>query len=306
MSDPRIVVCGEALVDLVPTGPTSFDARLGGGPFNVAVTLGRLGSAAAFCSRISTDPFGDRLLAALTASGVDTRLVQRGPEPTTIAVAGLDAAGAAQYTFYAEGTADRLVADPGRLPASVRAVSVGTLSLVFEPGAGVYADLLRRSHDDGCLTVLDPNIRPAVFPDEYRRRFYELLPSVDVVKVSDDDVQWLGRGVDGTTPAQWLERGVAAVVTTHGADGLSVRTRSLEVGVPGVQVAVADTIGAGDTVHGALLHRLVETGAHDRSSIAALDGGQWRDALEFAASAAAITVSRPGADPPWASEVTEG
>ncbi|WP_237171913.1 PfkB family carbohydrate kinase, partial [Prescottella equi] len=87
MSDPRIVVCGEALVDLVPTGGESFDARLGGGPFNVAVALGRLGSRTAFCSRVSTDAFGDRVLAALTASDVDTRTVQRGPEPTTLAVA---------------------------------------------------------------------------------------------------------------------------------------------------------------------------------------------------------------------------
>ncbi|QCQ89912.1 carbohydrate kinase family protein [Rhodococcus sp. SGAir0479] len=306
MSDPRILVCGEALVDLVPTGETTYDARLGGGPFNVAVTLGRLGSSVALCSRISTDPFGERLFEALAGAGVDTRLVQRGPEPTTLAVAGLDPDGGARYTFYADGTADRLVADPGTLPASVRAVSVGTLSLVFEPGASVYAALLRRAHDDGCLTVLDPNVRPAVFPDHYRRRFVELLPSVDVLKVSDDDVRWLAAGADGTTPAQWLEAGVTAVVTTHGADGLSVRTRALEVAVPGAAVAVADTIGAGDTVHGALLHRLVEAGPGGRGSIAALDGGQWRDVLGFAAAAAAITVSRPGADPPWATELTGG
>lgn len=306
MSDPRILVCGEALVDLVPAGAESFDARLGGGPFNVAVALGRLGSRVAFCSRLSTDAFGDRLLAALTASGVDTRTVQRGAEPTTLAVAGIGPDGGARYTFYADGTADRLVEDPGRLPDSVAAASFGTLSLVFEPGASVYTDLLRRCHDEGRLTVLDPNIRPAVFPDDYRRRFTDLLPWVDVVKVSDDDVQWLGRGVDGTTPEQWLDRGVAAVVITHGADGLSVRTRSLTVRVPGVPVSVADTIGAGDTVQAALIHRLDRRGLLGRNSVTGLDGGQWQDALEFAARAAAITVSRAGADPPWAARLTGG
>ncbi|NKS55067.1 carbohydrate kinase [Rhodococcus hoagii] len=306
MSDPRIVVCGEALVDLVPTGGESFDARLGGGPFNVAVALGRLGSRTAFCSRVSTDAFGDRVLAALTASDVDTRIVQRGPEPTTLAVAGIGSDGGARYTFYADGTADRLVTDPGHLPDTVVAASFGTLSLVLEPGAGVYAELLRRCHDEGRLTVLDPNIRPAVFPDDYRRRFGDLLPWVDVVKVSDDDVQWLGHGVDGTTPEQWLDRGVAAVVTTHGADGLSVRTRSLTVRVPGRPVAVVDTIGAGDTVQAALLHRLDRRELLGRNSVSRLDGGQWRDALEFAARAAAITVSRPGADPPWAVELAGG
>ncbi|GAB2665832.1 carbohydrate kinase [Prescottella soli] len=303
MSDPRILVCGEALVDLVPTGDAAFDARLGGGPFNVAVTLGRLGSPVGFCSRISTDPFGERLVAALTASGVYVGTVQRGPEPTTLAVAGIGPDGGARYTFYADGTADRLVTDPGPLPASVDAVSFGTLSLVFEPGASVYADLLRRSHDEGRLTVLDPNVRPAAFPDGYRRRFTELLPAIDVVKVSDEDVHWLGQGVDGSTPEQWLEAGVTAVVTTHGADGLSVRTRRVHMRVPGRQVAVSDTIGAGDTVQGALLHRLGERGLLSSNSVAALDGGQWQEVLEFAARASAVTVSRPGADPPWAVEL---
>lgn len=304
MSDPRILVCGEALVDLVPTGDTAFDARLGGGPYNVAVTLGRLGSPVGFWSRISTDPFGERLVAALTASGVDVGLVQRGPEPTTLAVAGLGPDGGARYSFYADGTADRLVTDPGPLPASVAAVSFGTLSLVFEPGASVYADLLRRSHDEGRLTVLDPNVRPAAFPDSYRRRFTDLLPSIDIVKVSDEDVHWLGQGVDGSTPEQWLEAGVSAVVTTHGADGSSVRTRRVHEHVPGCRVAVSDTIGAGDTVHGALLHRLGARGLLRRSSVAALEGGQWREVLEFAVRASAVTVSRPGADPPWAVELT--
>ena len=214
--------------------------------------------------------------------------------------------GGARYTFYADGTADRLVTDPGHLPDTVVAASFGTLSLVLEPGAGVYAKLLRRCHDEGRLTVLDPNIRPAVFPDDYRRRFGDLLAWVDVVKVSDDDVQWLGHGVDGTTPEQWLDRGVAAVVTTHGADGLSVRTRSLTVHVPGRPVAVVDTIGAGDTVQAALLHRLDRRELLGRNSVSRLGGGQWRDALEFAARAAAITVSRPGADPPWAVELAGG
>ncbi|CAM2768505.1 carbohydrate kinase [Prescottella defluvii] len=306
MSEPRIVVCGEALVDLVPTGETTFAAHLGGGPFNVATALGRLGSRVAFCSRLSTDPFGDRLVAALVASGVDVSTTQRGPEPTTLAVAAVGPDGGARYTFHAAGTADRLVTDPGPWPASVAAVSFGTLSLVFEPGASVYADLLRRSRATGRLTIVDPNMRPDVFPADYRRRFTELLPSIDIVKVSDDDVQWLGRGPDGTTPAQWLDRGVSAVVTTHGPDGLSVRTRRLHVDVPGRRVTVADTIGAGDTVHGALLHWLDAHRALDSDSVRGLGGGQWQDALDFAARAAEITVSKPGADPPWASDLTGG
>ena len=148
-----ILVCGEALVDLVPVhdGPL-LAPKLGGGPFNVAVSLGRLGSSVAFLSRVSTDPFGEQILASLQDAGVDTSWIQRGDEPTTLAMTTLAEDGSAQYSFYADGTADRLVRDPGALPDEIDVLSFGTLSLLYEPGASMYAALLHRAHgqvDDG-------------------------------------------------------------------------------------------------------------------------------------------------------------
>lgn len=301
MSDTRersVVVCGEGLVDLVPVGE-NFSPKLGGGPFNVAIALGRLGSDVGFVSRLSLDAFGDRMIDSLAASNVDTTGVERGPEPTTLAVVNLAADGGARYSFYLEGTADRQFALP-KLP-SARAFSFGTLSLVLEPGASAYEAMLQEAHSRGRLTMVDPNIRPAVIsdPDAYRRRFRSWLPAIDILKVSDDDAKWLG-SVDG---AEWLDEGVGAVLLTRGGDGLRLITKELDVSVPAPAVDVADTIGAGDTVHGALLAYLDRHDALDAAVVRGFSEADWSAALTFAARAAAVTVSRPGADPPWSREL---
>ncbi|MFF3456010.1 carbohydrate kinase [Streptomyces sp. NPDC002730] len=298
-----IVVAGESLIDLVPQGGGEplpmLLPRLGGGPYNTAVALGRLGAPVTFCSRVSTDGFGEALLAGLHSAGVGTSLVQRGPEPTTLAVAAIGADGSAGYGFYAQGSADRLFELPPPLPDSVRALALGTCSLVLEPGATAYEALLRREAGRGVFTLLDPNIRGGLIPDAdaYRARFAGWLPYVSLLKLSEDDAEWLGG----------VPEGPAAVVLTRGAAGMTVRTRgALEVSVPATPVSVADTIGAGDTVNAALLHSLAARDAlsADASAVLdALDADGWRDVLRFASRAAAVTCSRTGAEPPYASEL---
>ncbi|WP_051581064.1 carbohydrate kinase family protein [Pseudonocardia acaciae] len=304
-----IVVGGEALVDLVPA-PGTRDAggpllpRWGGGPYNVAVALGRLGVPAAFLSRVSTDPFGEAMVERLRLAGVSTDLLQRGPEPSTLAVVGLDPSGAARYGFYTDGTADRLVTDPGPLPAGTEAVALGTLSLVLEPGASAYEAVLRREAEAGRLVSLDPNIRRDLIadPDAYRARFRSWLPSVGLLKLSDEDAAWL----DMRRPEEWLRAGVGAVVITRGAEGLTAVTPAGTINVPGISTVVVDTIGAGDSAHAALLARLHAHRALDRGRLADLDSQAWRDVLEFAAEAAARTCARPGAEPPTSAELRPG
>ncbi|MFJ9540780.1 carbohydrate kinase [Streptomyces sp. NPDC101225] len=299
-----IVVAGEALIDLVPQGTgalAGLTPARGGGPYNTAVALGRLGSPTAFCSRTSHDAFGEALLDGLRAAGVDVSGVQRGAEPTTLAVATIDANGSASYSFYVEGTADRLFSAAAALPAEARAVSFGTCSLVLEPGATAYETLMRKAAAQGVLTALDPNIRAGLIPDAdaYRARFTSWLPSVTLLKLSEEDALWLGG-----SPREWLAAGPAAVVITHGGDGLSVVTRDgAEYSVPGEKVDVVDTIGAGDTVNAALLHGLSERDALSADGLAALGADGWTRLLGFAARAAAITCSRAGAEPPYADEV---
>ncbi|MCX4761153.1 carbohydrate kinase [Streptomyces sp. NBC_01275] len=299
-----IVVAGEALIDLVPQGAGALAAlrpALGGGPYNTAVALSRLGTATAFCSRTSYDAFGEALLDRLRESGVDVSAVQRGPEPTTLAVATLDAQGSAAYSFYVDGTADRLFAAPSALPPKTRAVSFGTCSLVLEPGASAYEELLRTAAAQGLFTALDPNIRPGLIPDAeaYRARFKSWLPSVTLLKLSEEDARWLGG-----TPHEWLSAGPSAVVITQGGDGLTAFTRDGAVHpVPGEKVDVVDTIGAGDTVNAALLHGLAVRDALSPTALASLDADGWRQLLRYAARAAAITCSRAGAEPPYGYEL---
>jgi len=319
-----IVVAGEALIDLVPdraapavTGdelPALRPAR-GGGPYNTAMALGRLGVPTAFCSRVSTDGFGEALLSRLRKDGVDTALVQRGPEPTTLAVASIGADGSAGYGFYVQGTADRLFELPPALPEETTALSLGTCSLVLEPGASAYEALLRREAGRGVFTALDPNIRTGLIPDAdaYRARFRGWLPYVGLLKLSVEDARWLAGSGDAPAESdaaveaairEWAAAGPAAVVCTHGGDGLSVLCQDgSRWAVPGERVEIVDTIGAGDTVNAALLHRLAAHDALSAPAVAKLGEAAWRDVLGFAARAAAITCSRAGAEPPYAAEL---
>ncbi|MCE7008979.1 carbohydrate kinase [Kibdelosporangium philippinense] len=303
-----IVVAGEALVDLVPAKstldgePGALLPRLGGGPFNVAVTVGRLGAPVSFLSRISADDFGEALVNRLKLSNVDTTNLQRGKEPTTLAVTSLGPDGGARYTFYAEGTADRLFQEPEELP-EMTMLSLGTLSLVLEPGASAYEQVMRRS---SALTVLDPNVRPVLIddPEAYRARFASWLPDVDLLKLSEEDAEWIAEKDAIDAAKEWQQQGPAAVVLTRGSKGLAVVAGSGEViEVAATQAQVVDTIGAGDTVHGALLSWLYTKGVRSAEHLRELDKDAWRTALRYAGAAAAITVSRAGAEPPFAAEL---
>ncbi|GAA3847482.1 carbohydrate kinase [Saccharothrix violaceirubra] len=308
-----IVVAGEALVDLVPTPDGALAPRLGGGPYNVAVATGRLGTPTSFLSRVSTDLFGDRLIRRLHASGVRTDLVRRGTEPTTLAVVGLAEDGSARYSFYVEGTADRLVVDPGPLPDGTDAVSFGTLSLVLEPGASTYERVLWREAERGALTVLDPNIRTGLIDDPlaYRDRYDSWLSHVGLLKLSIEDARWLADLDDDAglpdvldVARDWQRTGPAAIVLTLGGDGLVVLSGTGEViHVPPVPVTVVDTIGAGDTVHGALLAWLHAHDALSTEAVRGLDRTNWAKALGYAGAAAALTCSRAGAEPPFSAEL---
>ena len=286
-----ITVYGEALVDLVPSAPgplAPLTPALGGGPFNVARALGRFGASVAFQSRLSSDTYGAALRQSLLDAGVDLSKCPSGEEPTTLAVTALRDDGSASYTFYVNGTADRL-AEP--VPVTDGYAVFGTLSLALEPGSLRYAEAARVSADNGAIVCLDPNLRPAFSSEKHRLFLRGLLESVTVLKLSDEEVEFLGDTSD-----------VPVVVTTLGGDGIRVRAPfgSVEVQAPAVEVA--DTIGAGDTIMAALVHQFDARGL-DRSALLALGADEWREILDFAARAAAITVSRTGADTPYLHEL---
>jgi len=297
-----IVVCGEALIDQIPPRTDSP----GGGPLNTARALARLGIPTQFLGRLSTDAFGQWLRELLAADGVDLGLTSFGPEPTTLAIAAVDAEGHAAYRFVIEGTsAPNLTPEmvPAFLAPEVSALHVGTLGLVLEPIATTIAALVRREHTQRVVMV-DPNIRPEQVTSQagYRARLDQVIADSTIVKASDADVAWLFPDGDLQTAARTLlARGPKLVVVTVGADGAFGVTRDSEAQVPAPVVEVVDTIGAGDAFGAALLAWLHDHGALGRDL--ALSADELRSALEYACLVASLTCTRAGAEPPRRAEL---
>lgn len=288
--------------------PLDLRAHPGGGPYNVARTLGRLERPVRFLGCLSTDAFGARLRAELEADGVSLADAVTTDRPTTLALATLDEGGAASYAFYAQGTAAPALAPTvalGALPADLSILHVGTLGLVFEPIAEALEAAVRAVADD-VLVVLDPNCRPPTVDDPagYRARISRIATRVDLIKVSDEDLAFLRPGEAPLDAARaLLEHGPAAVVVTRGPDGAVVVRRSGEDTIPVRDAHVVDSIGAGDAFGGGLLAwwHACELG---RAELA--EGSALLEATAFAGEVAALTVERAGASPPRVADLPVG
>jgi len=309
-----ILCCGEALIDMIP-GPVAgggegFVPHPGGAVFNTAIALGRLGAGAALLSGLSSDFFGDRLRAALDGAGVDTQLAVTSDRPCTLAFVQL-VDGQARYAFYDENTAGRMLtpAEMPAIPAAVEALFFGGISLIAEPCGTAYETLALAAAETRTV-MLDPNIRPGFIRDEatYRARLGRMLAAADIVKVSDEDLAWIAEAPgDPLAQAEALARsGPALVVVTEGARGATGVTRDgRRIHVAAPRVRVADTVGAGDTFNAGVLAELQARGCLGKADIAAMDDETLAAALSLGAAAAAVTVSRAGANPPWRRELAE-
>lgn len=300
---PTVLVAGEALIDVVQR-PGGEPVELPGGSCaNVALALGRLGWEPRLATALGDDDRGDRLRAWLAASGVRVDAVVPPSGRTSTAAAVLDAAGTARYEFDLSWALPPLDAHP------YDAVHIGSIAAVLEPGAEAVRDLVRRVRRRA-LVSFDPNARPAITPDATaaRERVEELVALADVVKVSDEDLGWYVPGVEpGDAAAAWSVLGPAVVVVTRGGAGATVvRAGGERFDVPGVPAEVADTIAAGDTFTAGLLDALLVAGIHGADAfrqITELGRDELVRAVRHAHAAAAITVSRPGADPPTRAEL---
>jgi fructokinase len=300
-----IVVAGEALVDVVLDRFDRLLGHPGGGPYNVARTIGRLEQPAVYLGRISTDRFGERLRRELEDDGVGLDAVVPTADPTTLALAEMDGGGGATYRFYAAGTSTPGLTPEdalGALPRRVGMLHVGTLGLVLEPMASALEAVVGQASDE-TLVALDPNCRPAIIKDvpAYRERLSRILRRTDLLKASEDDLAWLLPGEDSTDAARALLReGPTVAVVTRGARGALIVTPAKIVEVPAAPAQVVDTIGAGDAFGGGFLawwHEHALGRADLRNHDAVLE------ATRFASLVAARTCERAGAVPPRASEL---
>lgn len=306
-----ILSCGEALIDMLPRtsteGEACFAPYAGGAVFNTAIALGRLGVPSAFFSGVSKDMLGEILADTLAASQVDTRYLARSGRPTTVAFVKL-VNGQATYAFYDEATAGRMLstADLPTLPAEIDTLFLGGISLVNDPAASTYEALQAR--DCGTrVTMVDPNIRPGFIAGketDYRTRIERMMARADIVKLSDEDLHWLEGQGDLTKLARGIiGRGPKVVFITEGANGARAVTATQDIFVAAQKITVVDTVGAGDTFNAGVLAALHQAGALTKAGVAALSDVTLIAALSLGTRAAAVTVSRAGANPPWANEL---
>ncbi|WP_374977099.1 carbohydrate kinase [Microbacterium trichothecenolyticum] len=302
----RLVVVGESLVDIVHRADGVVEEAPGGSPANTALTLGRLGRRPTLITRLAQDDRGARVRRWLEESDVEVVAVPAAR--TSTAAAHLDASGAATYDFDLEWDLGAGATHLEALAGKADVVHVGSVAAVLEPGAGQVAALVRAVRERAIVTY-DPNIRPSLVddPDRVRQHVAALVELADVVKASDEDLRWLHPGRDLVEVArEWVARGPRLVVVTLGADGAIGVTADGVVAVPGVLTEVVDTVGAGDTFMGVLIDSIV--GSDELRASLATAGRSIRPSvveslLQASARAAAITVSRPGADPPRRAEL---
>jgi fructokinase len=300
-----ILVAGEALLDLVVSDGAVLPSP-GGGPYNTARALGRLGASVGFLGRLSQDHFGSMLADVLAESGVSLDYASRGPEPSALAIAHRTAGGDADYSFYLGGTTFGYAtfATPG---TEVRALCVGSLALALEPSASALQALVE-SERHKRIVVIDPNVRAEAIAehDGYRARFERCCRAAHIVKMSASDAFWLLPAMAPEEVAtRLLDLGAELVVVTLGAEGAMARTRRAAGRVPAQRVAVADTIGAGDAFGAGLLVALEQRGALVPGSLVALAESELEQVLRFASAVAALTCARPGAETPTLAEVAE-
>ena len=305
------LVCGEALFDLFPedkssTGSVKFDARAGGSPFNVAIGLARLNVTAALLTGISTDMLGEKLTAVLTHEGVNTDYLIRNPRPTTLSLVGLDASGSPSYSFYGSGSADCGVKYK-HLPAigdQVTGLHFGSYSTVVRPVAKAYSKLA--SQQKNKFISYDPNIRLTIEPDldVWRAGVEDFAKCADIIKISREDYDHLYSSENPNLRVQhWLDMGVKLVILTDGGKQIKAWCNSgLQLCVTPPSFKVVDTVGAGDTFQAAIIKCLLNFD-DPKEALATVDEPKLKSILEYAATAAALTCTRRGADLPRLEEI---
>ena len=301
-----ILSCGEAVIDMLPAPTPGHENGVvpvsGGAALNSAIALARLGQPVGFFGGVSTDLYGVELISAMQLEGIDTARITPVDAATTLAFVEL-ADGSPRFSFKnADGAGQSLSA--AHLPnlAGVNALIFGGLSLIHRPAAGAFEALMQMAGPNR-LILLDANIRPALIEneeDDYRKRLARMIAMSDIIKLSDEDIDWL----HPDPPEQLLQGRAALVVHTHGPEGATIYSRYGAQHLPASPVKVADTVGAGDTFNAGLLASLADQDLLNPKALAKADKTQLTRAAAYGIRAATFSVTRLGANPPTTKELS--
>ncbi|MGW9122475.1 carbohydrate kinase family protein [Streptomyces sp. NPDC055663] len=292
-----LLVIGECVADIVRLPGAAEQVHPGGSPANVAYGLARLGHGATLLTQLGPDDDGRLIRDHLAGAGVEVR-TDGATAPTPSAAVTLDAAGRAEYTFDITWTLG-----PVSLDRPPHHVHTGSIAAVMEPGAATVLAAVESLRTAATVSY-DPNVRPELMGDHESavRRVERCVALSDVVKASDEDLEWLYPGQDPERVAErWLATGPALVLVTRGGDGALAVLPGGRVTVDALPTYVVDTVGAGDAFMSGTLHALAGhglLGADGRERLRSLDRARTADVLRHAAASAAVTVARAGANPP--------
>lgn len=305
-----ILCCGEALIDMIPyeleDKQKTYIPKVGGSIYNTAIALGRMGAKPFFLGAISSDVFGEMILKELKESKVNTSLCLNSAFNTTFAFANIKN-GTTTYTFIDENSANKNInlKDIVTLPKNISTLYIGGISLMSEPNGSEIENFINKESKDK-VVFFDPNIRPNLIKNKslYMKRFENILLQSDIIKVSDEDLQWLYPDEDEDDICNmWLKKGLSIVVLTKGSIGALLKSKHHEVFSKGKKVDVVDTIGAGDIFNAAFIFSLSKNNTLDKQDIKDVSAKTLLDSLDFANKVACISVSRVGSNPPTLEEV---
>jgi fructokinase len=305
-----IVCCGEALIDMIPNennnGEFSYIPKVGGAVLNTSICLGRLGANVSFLGSISNDLFGEMIVNELKASNVKTDLCELNSYNTTLAFAKITKE-ETTYSIFDENSSNKNISlkDITLKHKQVRSLYVGGISLMGEPNGSEIQTFIENNSQDKII-FFDPNIRPSFIKndEEYKQRFRSILSISDIIKVSDEDLQWLyPNETFDEVCQQLLDTGLSIVILTKGSDGAVIKTKNHEVNSKAIKTNVVDTIGAGDIFNGAFLFSLLNNNTYTKNDMKNINSDILEKSLAFANKVAAISIQRVGANPPFYSEI---
>jgi fructokinase len=302
---PKVFSIGEALIDFIPNQKgialkdvNGFEKAPGGAPANVAAAVSKLGGKSAFLGKLGEDSFGDFLIEVLNQVGVDTNYIKRTKEANTaLAFVSLKQDGNRDFSFYRNPSADMLLKEDEieeEWFSKGDVLHFCSVDLIEAPVKYAHIKAIDSIIKKGGIVSFDPNVRLPLWdnPEDCRKTILEFIPLAHILKISDEELEFITGIKDEKSALESLFKGnVKVVIFTRGSEGADIYTKNYEVRVSGTKVSAVDTTGAGDAFIGAVLYKLIDKNIRPEE----LTREDAEELLGFANGVGALTCMKKGA-----------